>query len=216
MFAGSVHMPLGGTPTICPSQTSPSAKQSHSPDPINYLIVAGYLFLWLPRVKLWRYKYRFSGKEKSLSLGKYPELSLAQVRAMHLEARQLLNQGVDPSALKQAAKACRLQSTENSFSAVYHEWQESRTGLIQQAQIEKSRSRIEKDVLPWLGRKSVSEITAADILSVMRRVDERGPHYTAQRIKSEISRVMRYAVATGRAERDPCPDFRGAIPPARA
>lgn len=188
------------------------------PQPKPYKIFdSGGLFVLVTPTggKLWRYKYRFAGKEKSLSFGRYPEISLAQVKVKHFEARQLLNQGIDPGALKQAAKASRLQSTENSFSAIYHEWQDSRIGLIQQAQIEKSRSRIEKDVLPWLGNKAVSEITANDVLTVMRRVDGRGARYTAHRVKSEISRVIRYAIATGRAERDPCPDLRGAIPPAR-
>ncbi|MDO9068304.1 MAG: tyrosine-type recombinase/integrase [Deltaproteobacteria bacterium] len=165
--------------------------------------------------KLWRYKYRFGGKEKSLSLGAYPELALASARVLHFEARQQLNQGIDPSAVKQGAKARLQQSVENSFNAIYQEWQESRVGVIQQAQIDKSRSRIEKDVLPWLGNKPVSEITASDVLTVLRRIDGRGVRYTAHRVKSEISCVIRYAIVTGRAERDPCQDLRGALPPAR-
>lgn len=162
--------------------------------------------------KWWRLKYRFGGKEKRLSLGIYPEVSLQKARERRESARKLLADGVDPGEHRKAVKASGEEAAGNSFSVLCHEWLQSRIGQIQPAQIVKSQARLEKDVLPWIGKKPVASLTAPDVLAVMRRVDGRGARYTAHKVKSEISQIMRYAIATGRAERDPCPDLRGAIP----
>jgi len=163
--------------------------------------------------KWWRLKYRFGGKEKRLSLGTYPDVSLQKARERREYARKLLADGIDPGENRKATKAAGKDAASNSFAVLCHEWLQSRVGQIQPAQIEKSRARLEKDVLPWLGKKPISSISAPDVLAVMRRVDARGARYTAHKVKSEISQIMRYAIVTGRAERDPCPDLRGAIPP---
>lgn len=165
--------------------------------------------------KWWRFRYRFEGKAKMLSLGTYPDVTLSKARARRDDARRLVADGIDPGENRKAAKAAGQEAASNSFAVLCHEWLQSREGQIQAAQIDKSKARLEKDVLPWIGKKPVTNLTAPDVLAVMRRIDARGARYTAHKVKSEISQIMRYAIATGRAERDPCPDLRGAIPPAQ-
>jgi len=164
--------------------------------------------------KSWRYQYTrpVVGGRNTLSLGDYPAVTVADARKARNEAKVLLGKGVDPGENRKASKAAGQDAAANSFAVLCHEWLQSRIGQIEPAQIVKSQARLEKDVLPWIGGKPVSNVIAPDVLSVMRRIDARGARYTAHKVKSEISQIMRYAIATGRAERDPCPDLRGAIP----
>ncbi|HNC52277.1 MAG TPA: integrase arm-type DNA-binding domain-containing protein [Accumulibacter sp.] len=166
--------------------------------------------------KLWRLKYRIDGKEKLLALGVYPDVSLKDARERRDAARKLLANGVDPSAHRKAQQAARADRLANSFEVLCREWLEQRKDTVEPAQHLKTLARMENDVFPWLGPKPIAEISAADVLGVLRRVDERGARYTAHRVRSEISRAFRYAIATGRAERDPCPDLKGAIPSPKA
>jgi len=166
--------------------------------------------------KLWRYKYRFEGKEKLLSLGTYPEVSLLEARRKHFEAREKLTQGIDPSAAKKAVKTTRLGLLENSFEVVAREWFENWKLDKSESHVERTQKHLEKDTFPFIGSIPVAELKAPDVLSVCRRVESRGAVETAHRIKTDISQVMRYAIATGRAERDPCPDLRGALKPAKS
>lgn len=165
--------------------------------------------------KLWQHKYRFDGKEKLLSYGVYPECSLKEARQKRDEARKLIAEGIDPGEQKKAAKASREALAVNALEVICREWLNHRHGVVEPAQIAKALARMENDVFPWLGSKAIAEITAPDVLAVMRRVDARGARYTAHKIRAELSMVFRYAIATGRADRDPCPDLRGAIPAAR-
>ena len=165
--------------------------------------------------KLWRLKYRFENKEKRLSIGQYPEIGLKEARTQRDEARKLLANGVDPGEHKKAIKASKMERSANSFEVICREWLEARKDTVEEAQHLKTLARMENDVFPWLGAKAILDITAPDVLKILRRIDERGARYSAHRVRSEISRAFRYAVATGRAERDPCPDLKGAIQPAR-
>jgi integrase len=165
--------------------------------------------------KWWRLRYRFDGKAKMLSLGVYPDVGLKDAREKRDEARKLLAAGVDPGEHRKALKAAKSERSANSFEVICREWLEQRKDTVEPAQTAKTLSRMERDVFPWIGARPIAEITAPEVLSVMRRMDERGARYTAHRVRSEISRAIRYAIATGRAERDPCPDLRGAIQPAK-
>ncbi len=165
--------------------------------------------------KLWRLKYRFDGKEKRLALGAYPEVGLKDARARRDEARKLLANDVDPGESRKAAKASRDGLAGDCFEPICREWLNKRKSEVEPAQHVKTLARMANDVFPWLGAKPITEITAPDVLAVLRRIDERGARYTAHRVRSEISQAFRYAVATGRAERDPCPDLKGAIPAAK-
>ena len=162
--------------------------------------------------KWWRLKFRVEGKEKALSLGTYPDTSLKEARSKRDEARKQLAEGIDPSQQRKAIKAAREGVTANSFEVICREWLENKRSNIEEAQYKKALARLEKDVFPWMGSRPIAEITAPEVLAVLRRIDARGARYTAHKAKSEISQCFRYAIATGRAERDPCPDLCGAIP----
>lgn len=164
--------------------------------------------------KWWRLKFRVGGKEKQLSFGTYPDVGLKEARGKRDDARKLLADGVDPSETRKAQKATRNDQMANSFEVIAREWLEGQKSVVTAGQYDKTLARLQNDVFPWLGAKPVTEISAPDVLSVIRRIDARGARYTAHRCRGQISQVMRYAIATGRAERDPCPDLRGAIPSA--
>ena len=164
--------------------------------------------------KLWRLKFRIDGKEKRLSLGTYPTVSLKAARAMREDARQLLAQGIDPAAHKQAQKASRSERAGNSFEVIALEWFETKMKPTRsEGHTSKIIARLKRDVFPWLGGVPVDSINAPDVLAVLRRIESRRAIETAHRAKGDISQVMRYAIATGRASRDPCPDLRGALTP---
>ena len=165
--------------------------------------------------KWWRFRYRFNGKAKMLSLGTYPDTTLKKAREERDRARAQLADGIDPGVKRKAEKATQLLDAENTFGAICREWLEHKRKSVEEAQYQKALARQEKNVLPWLGKRPIRDITAPEILSVLRRVVERGATYTAHRAKIEISQCFRYAVATGRAERDPCPDLKGALPPTK-
>lgn len=151
-----------------------------------------------------------------LSIGVYPDVGLKEAREKREEARKLLGAGVDPGENRKAQKAAKTERAANSFEVICREWLDQRKNTVEPAQTAKTLARMENDVFPWIGGKAITDITAPDVLSVMRRMDERGARYTAHRVRSEISRAFRYAIATGRAERDPCPDLKGAIPSPKA
>ncbi len=164
--------------------------------------------------KLWRLKFRIDGKEKRLSLGTYPAIGLKAARTMREDARQLLAQGIDPAAHKQAQKASRSERAGNSFEVIAWEWFETKMKPIRsEGHTSKIISRLKRDVFPWIGGMPIDTVSAPDVLAVLRRIESRGRIETAHRAKGDISMVMRYAIATGRASRDPCPDLRGALTP---
>lgn len=168
--------------------------------------------------KRWRFKYRFGGKEKLLALGTYPDISLQEARGKLREARNLLANGLDPSAAKQARKVARVEQAEvieNTFGVVAREWHDKFSGQWSSGHAATIMDRLTRDVFPWLGNKPVSEVRPLDLLAILRRVEGRGALETAHRIRTICGQVLRYATATGRAERDFAADLRGALPPVR-
>ncbi|HDR8925972.1 integrase [Burkholderia pseudomultivorans] len=165
--------------------------------------------------KWWRLKYRFGGKEKRLSLGVYPDVGLKEARDRRDEARKLLAKGVDPSIERKVQKAATIERAANSFEAVAREWFARQAPGWAASHSDKIMGRLEKDVFPWLGGRPIAEIKAPEVLAVLRRVEARGALDTAHRVHQNCGQVFRYAVATGRAERDISSDLRGALPPAR-
>lgn len=166
--------------------------------------------------KRWRFKYRFSGKEKLLALGTYPDISLQEARTKLREARNMLANGYDPGAERRALKEAQGEqavNAENTFEVVAREWQDKFSGTWATRHAETIISRLKRDVFPWLGSRPISEIKAPDLLTVLRRVEGRGALESAHRIRMICGQVLRYAVATGRAERDCTTDLRGALPP---
>ncbi len=179
------------------------------------LFDGGGLFLLVTPAgqKYWRLKYRFVGKEKLLALGVYPEVGLAAARRKRDGAREKLAAGIDPGEAKKIEKRTERLNADNSFEAVAHDWLEERKSIVQIGQHEKTLARLTSDVFPWLGKRPITEIDAPEILAVLKRIDSRGARYSAHRVRSEISRVFRYAIKEGKAKGDPAKDLIGAIPP---
>ena len=165
--------------------------------------------------KWWRLKYRFGGKEKRLSLGVYPDVSLGMARERRDSARKLLADGVDPSANRKAQNAAKVERAANSFETVAREWYAKFAPGWVAGHGEKIIRRLERDIFPWIGAKPIAEVTAPELLKAIRRIEERGANETAHRAMQNCGQVFRYAIATGRAERDISADLRGALAPAK-
>ncbi len=165
--------------------------------------------------KWWRFKYRFGGKEKRLSLGVYPDVSLKEARLRCEDARRMLTREIDPSEHRQALKAARVQEASNSFEAVAREWLAKHTPTWTPSHSSRVISQLERDVFPWIGGKPVAAVTPSLLLSVVRRVEQRGALETAHRVLQNCGQVFRYAVATGCATHDPSTVLRGALPPVK-
>jgi integrase len=172
---------------------------------------AGGLHLLIQRhgSKLWRLAYRFVGKQKTLALGIYPTISLQEAREQRDAAKRLLAKGIDPSAQRRLEK--RTAASGNTFKAVAEEVLEKlkKEGRAPRT-LEKLRWLLDF-AYPSIGERRVAEITAPELLSVLRKVETRGRYETARRLRSTCGMVFRYAIATGRAERDPSADLRGAL-----
>ncbi|MCZ6581418.1 MAG: integrase arm-type DNA-binding domain-containing protein, partial [Nitrospirae bacterium] len=165
--------------------------------------------------KWWRLKYRFGGKEKRLSLGVYPDVSLKDAREQRDEARKLLANGTNPSENRKAKKAAKVERAANSFEVVAREWFAKHSPNWSDNHADRIIRRLERDIFPWIGGKPIADITAPQLLEASRRIEQRGALETAHRALGNCGQVFRYAVATGRAERDPSGDLHGALPPAK-
>lgn len=164
--------------------------------------------------KGWRFKYKFDGKEKLLSFGTYPEVSLETAREKRLAARKQVAAEVDPGDIRKVKK----QSTdhpENGFELVAREWHSKFSQSWSDSHTKTTLDRLVNNVFPWLGSRPIHEIEAPELLSVLRRIESRGAIETAHRVRTICGQVFRYAVATGRANRDLAADLRGALPPVK-
>jgi len=170
-----------------------------------------YLLVTEKGHKWWRFKYRFDGKEKSLAFGTYPEIPLADARERRDEARRQVAHGIDPGAVKKAMKQAKTAETE-TFEVVAREWYTKFTPTWSATHAVTMMARMERDLFPWMGARPIKEIKAPELLAVLRRVESRGALETAHRIRTIAGQVLRYAVATGRAERDCSGDLKGALP----
>jgi hypothetical protein len=175
--------------------------------------------------RLWRLRYEFDGVEKGLSLGIYPEVSLKMARDRRDEARKVIADGIDPSAQRKAEKI----ATGETLELITREWLASltrppetlrnakrrrrRNAPMDAKTVARMTKRFETFVFPALGSRPIRRITAPELLTVLRRIEARGTHETAHRVRAACSRVFRYAVATGRAERDVAADLIGALVP---
>lgn len=185
-----------------------AAARGEKTPPGNKLSDERGLFLLLTPAggKLWRLKYRFGGREKLLALGAYPDVSLSQARDRRDEARKLVASGIDPAAQRRLTK-----QSDDAFEAVAREW----FGKFSPKWAESYRrtviGRLEMNVFPHLGRHRINDITAPELLAVLRRIENRGALVTTSKVRRLCSMIFRYAVASGYAERDPSADLRGAF-----
>jgi integrase len=161
--------------------------------------------------KLWRLKYRFEGREKLLSFGTYPDVPLVRAREKRDEARRILADGIDPSEHRKAHQAMRAEVNGNTFEAIAREWYSKQLRSWSSRQAIKVSGLFEKNLYPWLGKRPVTEIKAMELLATLRRMEDRGAVETARQALQCCGQVFRYAIATGRAERDITPDLKGAL-----
>lgn len=168
-----------------------------------------YLLLNPQGSRLWRLKYRIHGKEKLLAIGAYPDVSLKRAREKRDEARRLLADGIDPNAQRKAEKLAHAET----FETIAAEWLDLQRKRFSAASIEKAEWMFNDLLNPFLGSKPITTITAPEVLTVLRKLEARGKHETAHRLRQRCGQVFRYAVATGRALRDPTVDLRGALAP---
>jgi integrase len=161
--------------------------------------------------KYFRFKYRFDGKEKLLALGTYPEISLADARQQRDEARRQVAHGIDPGAVRKAQKQAEAEETE-TFEVIAREWHTKFTQTRAPGHAVKLLSALKRDLFPWIGARPLKELKAPELLATLRCIESRGALETAHRMRGLLGQIFRYAVATGRAERDPAADLRGALP----
>lgn len=164
--------------------------------------------------KWWRFKYRYQGKEKLLSLGTYPEVSLRQARDARDDARQQLRAGIDPGAARKAMKAAQAEDV-SSFEVIAREWFARFEPTWAPGHSRTIMRRLERDAFPWIGKRPIAEITPPELLATIRRIESRGALETAHRVLQICGQVFRYAIVTGRATANPAGDLRGALPPAK-
>lgn len=160
--------------------------------------------------RCWRFRYRFAGKANMISLGEYPAMSLQDARRERDRQRALLAAGQDPSVVRQTERLKATLAAEDSFEAVAREWIAQRGEWTERTH-DRASWILDTYAFPWIGRRPVNSITAVDVLALVRRPDCGGKHDTAARLKQRIGQIMRYAVATGRADRDPTADLRGVL-----
>lgn len=174
-----------------------------------------YLLIQPKGSKLWRFDYRFDGKRKTLALGNYPDVSLADARNNRDAARKLLasTPPVDPSENRKQVKATNKLNSENSFELVAREWWLSHMANKAESHKNKVIRRFELYLFPWLGKRPISEITAPQMMEAVKRIEKLNILETAHRTLQTAGQVFRYAVQTGRAVRDVTADLKGALPP---
>ena len=192
--------------------TATAVKQAKPKTKAYSLSDGGWLYLFVKPngTKAWRFNYRFHGKQKTLAIGVYPAISLKAARKKHEEARDNLANGIDPNSAKQAQKAADQDALANSFEVIALEWLQKR-GVKSESTEQRQNSLLKNDLFPYLGKRPISRITSPDLLKTLRRIESRGAIETAHRAKQLAGQIFRYAVATGRAERDPSVDLKDAL-----
>lgn len=172
-----------------------------------------YLLVNPNGARYWRLKYRFAGKEKTLAIGVFPAVSLAQARHGRDEAKRNLLAGLDPSGLKQQEKEARKTSSDYNFESIAREWYARRFDRWSESYRTEMMKTFEKDVFPYIGHRPIHEIKAPEFLAVLTRLESRGANEKVRKVRQRCGEVWRYAIVTGRAEYNPAPDLASAFPP---
>ena len=163
--------------------------------------------------KGWRFRYRFDGKPKMLSLGTYPLVSLTDARQKRDEAKKLVASGINPSDVRKRDKQERQNEIGNTFEAIAREWYEKRTDRWSAGYAEEMMKTFETDVFPFIGGRPIAEIKPMELMGVLSRLDERGATEKLRKVRQRCGEVWRYAIVTGRAEYNPAPDLVSAFVP---
>jgi len=170
-----------------------------------------YLLVAPDGARYWRLDYRCAGKRRTLALGVYPTVTLAEARTRRTDARALLAKGIDPGAAKKATKRAAKLASENTLEAIAREWINNERHRLAPKYWALLLARLEADVFPQIGSRPIADIDAPELLEALRKVERRGVIETARRLRQTCGQVFRYAIATGRAKYDPSADLRGAL-----
>jgi integrase len=183
--------------------------------PKKYKDIEGlYLFSAPSGLKSWRYNYRFQGKQYTLTFGAYPLMSLREAREKLFDAKRALKSGVNPGLQKKTLSEAAIAESKNSFEVVAREWFENKKINIKENYFSRILGRLENDIFPFLSNRLISEITAPELLEVLRKMEARGAVDTAHRCLQYCGQIFRYAIATGRMSHDVSADLKGALKPA--
>ncbi|EEN6665017.1 tyrosine-type recombinase/integrase [Salmonella enterica subsp. enterica serovar Senftenberg] len=174
---------------------------------------SGGLFLFVPPSgkKVWRMRYRFDGKEKTLVIGPYPEITLTEARAKQSEAKMKLLNGVDPADKKQAIKKKEKEAVADSFGDIFHEWHAHKSKVWSKGYADEMMSMFTDDILPIIGHLRMEEVEPMILLKVIRLFEDRGAMERADKARRRCGEVFSYAIVTGRAKYNPSPDLSGAM-----
>jgi integrase len=200
-------MPL--TDTAC-KNARPKAKAYKKADSGGL-----YLHVMPNGSRYWRLKYRFGGKEKCLACGVYPEISLSTAREKRAVARKLLMEGTDPSSAKRGNRQLTALNAASTFEAVAREWHERNIERWTPRYAENILHRLEMDIFPVIGKRPVADISPVSVLDALRKIEKRGAKEMTRRAAQYCGQIFRYAVVTGRADRNPTADLKGALKPVR-
>jgi integrase len=165
--------------------------------------------------RYWRLKYRFLGKEKRLACGVYPETSLAEAREKRAVAKKMLSDGIDPSSAKQDRRQLAEINAANTFEAVAREWHDRNREKWTPNYCQDILHRLEMDIFPVIGQRPIADISPLVVLNALKKIENRGAGEMARRAGQYCGQIFRYAVVTGRAERNPTADLKGALKPVR-
>lgn len=163
--------------------------------------------------KGWRFRYRFDGKPKMLSLGIYPTISLTVARQKRDEAKKLIASGINPSNVRKEEKLARQGRIDNTFERIAREWYEKRVDRWSESYGEEMMTTFEADVFPFIGHRPIAEIKPMELLEVLSKLDVRGATEKLRKVRQRCGEVWRYAIVTGRAEYNPAPDLASAFSP---
>lgn len=190
--------------------TDTEIKRLKASEKIYSLSDAGGLRLQISPAggKLWRWKYRFEGKEKLMALGKYPQVSLALARKRHSQGRELLATGIDPMAKRKVEKTAEQVATANSFATIASGWLEHWKDDKSARHVDSTRRRLASNILPSLGSLQMADIKAADIVAMVRAIEARGARDVAKRALETTAQIFRFAIAHGMAERNPAAEIK--------
>jgi integrase len=163
--------------------------------------------------RFWRLSYRFGGKQKTMALGVYPAVGLADARDARSAAKEKLAKRIDPGEARKLEKQALLRSAENSFEVIAREWHKHKKDALTARYAGQVMDRLEADVFPQIGKWQIDKIEPLQLLAMLRKIEARGALTMAKRIKEHCGQIFRFAIVTGRATRDPSADLRGALKP---
>ncbi len=186
------------------------------PEDKDYKISDGnnlYLYVMSSGSKIWRLNYSLDNKRRQVPLGKYPVVSLADAREKTLEIQKLVNDGIDPVDNKRKERLDRQLSHENNFEAIAKEWHKNKKHTWQPKHADVILNRLSTNIFPIIGKRPINEIKPVELLHAIRPIEEAGKHEMAHRMLQTVGQILRYAVASGRTDRDVSQDLKGALKP---